>query len=132
MPPKSIWEHAIILELDFGWACNWDCIWPLQYKTSSYAYVLTIWAEKWQMQFNTNKCSILQLSKHHHKSFMSGKFLKNVEQYPYLGIQIDHHLSWNSQVDNVCSKAARLLGFLQHNLCNCLRNSAINNLSYQS
>ena len=56
--------------------------------------VLTNWTEKWQMQFSVNKCSILQLSKHHHKSlfqyFMSGKLLKNVGQHSYLGIQIDH------------------------------------------
>ena len=75
--------------------------------------ILTNWAKKWQMHFNIN---LLQLSKHHHKSlfqyFMSGKLLRNVEQHSYLRIQIDHHLSWNSQVDNVCSKAARLLGFL--------------------
>ena len=60
---------------------------------------------------------------------MSGKLLKNVEQYSYLGIQIDHHLSWNSQVDNGCSKAARLLGFLQHNLHNCHR--TLKELSYK-
>ena len=27
---------------------------------------LSNWATKWQMKFNVNKCSILQLSKHHH------------------------------------------------------------------
>ena len=68
------------------------------------------WAEAWQMQFNVNKSSILQLSKHHHKNLfpysMSGKLLKTVEQHSYLGIQIEHHLSWNAQVDLY---AARLL-----------------------
>ena len=85
------------------------------------------------MQFNVNKCSILQLSKHHHKcSFpysMSGKLLKIVQQHSYLGIQIDHHLSWNSQVDYVCSKAMRLIGFLQRNLRNCSKE--LKELSYK-
>jgi len=86
---------------------------------------LTSWAATWQMQFNVNKCSILQLSKHHHKSLfpysMMGKLLKIVEQHSYLGIQIDHRLSWRPQVDYVCSKATRLIGFLQRNLRNCPR-----------
>ena len=94
---------------------------------------LTSWAETWQMQFNVNKCSILQLSKHHHKSSfpysMSGKLLKIVKQHSYLGIQIDHHLSWNSQVDYVCSKAMRLIGFLQRNLRNCSKE--LKELSYK-
>ena len=60
---------------------------------------------------------------------MSGKLLENVEQHSYLGIQIDHHFSWNSQVDNVCSKVARLLGFLQRNLRNCPR--TLKELSYK-
>ena len=29
---------------------------------------LSAWADKWEMKFNINKCCIMQLSKHHHKS----------------------------------------------------------------
>ena len=82
---------------------------------------------------NVNKYSILQLSKHHHKSSFpyskSGKLLKTVKQHSYLGILIDHHLSWNSQVHYVCSKAMRLTGFLQHNLRNCSKE--LKELSYK-
>ena len=39
------------------------------------------------INFNVNKCSILQLFKHHHKSLfpysMSGKFIKTIEQHFY-------------------------------------------------
>ena len=35
-------------------------------------------------------------------------------------LQIYHHISWNPQVDYVCSKVTRLvIGCLQRNLCNC-------------
>ena len=55
---------------------------------------LTSWAETWQMQFNVNKCSILQLSKQYRKGLfpysMSGKFLRTIEQHSYLGIQIKY------------------------------------------
>ena len=94
---------------------------------------LTSWAVTWQMQFNVNKCSILQLSKHHHKNLfpysMSGKLLKTVKWHSYLGIQIDHHLSWNSHVDYVCSKVTRLIGFLQHDLRN--HSKELKELSYK-
>ena len=48
---------------------------------------------------------------------MGGKLLKTVNQHDYfLGIPIDHHLSWNPQVDYVCTKATRLIGYLKRNL----------------
>ena len=60
---------------------------------------------------------------------MSNKPLKIVEQHSYLGIIIDHHLSWGPQVNHVCNKATRLIGFLQRNLRNCSR--ALKELSYK-
>ena len=57
---------------------------------------------------------------------MSNKPLKVVEQHSYLGIIIDHHLSWGPQVNHVCNKATR---FLQCNLRNCSR--ALKELSYK-
>ena len=51
----------------------------------------------------------------------------------YLGIQIDHHLSWNSQVDYVCNKEMRLIGFcnvIYVTVLKNLRNSVISNLYY--
>ena len=60
---------------------------------------------------------------------MSNKPLKVVEQHSYLEIIIDHHLSWGPQVNHVCNKATRLIGFLQRNLRNCSR--ALKELSYK-
>ena len=58
---------------------------------------LSAWADKWEMKFNINKCCIMQLSRHHHKSeflySMSGQVLRIVKQYSYLGVIIDHQLS---------------------------------------
>ena len=87
---------------------------------------LSNWATKWQMKFNVNKCSILQLSKHHHISTfpysMAGECLSTVDQHPYRGVQLDHHLSWRPQINYVCSKATRTLNFLHRNLRNCPKN----------
>jgi len=91
---------------------------------------LSKWAETWQMKFNVAKCCTLQLSKHHHKATfpyqMSNKLLKVVEQHSYLGIIIDHCLSWGPQVNHACNKAA---GFLQRNFQNCTH--ALKELSYK-
>ena len=85
------------------------------------------------MKFNVNKCSILQLSKHHHISTfpysMAGERLSTVDQHPYLGVQLDHRLSWRPQINYVCSKATRTLNFLRRNLRNCPKN--LKELSYK-
>ena len=41
-----------------------------------------------------------------------------VQQHTYLGIRLDHKLSWEPHVNYVCSKANRLLGFLKRNSYN--------------
>ena len=52
---------------------------------------LNTWAKTWQMKFNVDKCCILQLSKHHHKTtflyHMSNKPLKVVEQQDIINQQ---------------------------------------------
>jgi len=94
---------------------------------------LNTWAETWQMNFNADKCCILQLSKHHYKTtfpyHMTSKLLKVVEQDFYLGIIIDHHLFWKPRINHVCNKATRLIGFLQRNLRKCSR--VLKELSYK-
>ena len=63
---------------------------------------LSNWADKWKMKFNINKCCIMQLSKHHHISeisySMSGQALNIVERHSYLGVIIDHKLSWQPRM----------------------------------
>ena len=58
----------------------------------------------------------MQLSKHCHKSeflySMSGQVLKIVEQHSYLGVIIDHRLSWKPHVDYLSGKAMKLIGSL--------------------
>jgi len=45
--------------------------------------------------------------------------LKIVEQHPYLGVIIDHQLSWKPHVDYVRGKAMKQIGFLNRNLRAC-------------
>ena len=77
---------------------------------------LSIWADKWKTKFNVSKCCIMQLSNQHHKSdfiySMSGQALKIFKQYSYLGVIIDHQLSWKPHVDYMCRKAMKQIGLL--------------------
>ena len=47
---------------------------------------------------------------------MNGTPLQPVDHHLYLGVYIHHKLSWQPQVDYICSKANRILGFLWRNL----------------
>ena len=50
---------------------------------------------------------------------MSGQVLKIVKQHSYLGVIIDHQLSWKPHINYVCGKAIKLIGFLNRNLHIC-------------
>ena len=93
---------------------------------------LSNWATKWQMKFNMNAvfCSYLNTStKVYFHILLAGERLSTVDQHPYLGVQLDHHLSWRPQINYVCSKATRTLNFLHCNLQNCPKN--LKELSYK-
>jgi len=48
-----------------------------------------------------------------------GQDLKTVEQHPYLGVIIDHQLSWKPHVDYERGKPMKQIGFLNRNLHAC-------------
>ena len=72
------------------------------------------------MEFNIPKCTILQITLHQQlvpfDYRMNNIILKTTDQHPYLGICLNHKLSWNPHITQLCNKANRLLGFLHRNL----------------
>ena len=62
---------------------------------------------------------------------MSRQDLKIVKQHPYLGVIIDHQLSWKPHVDYACGKAMKQIGFffLNRNLRACSK--PLKELSYK-
>ena len=73
------------------------------------------------MNFNIDKCRILQMSNCQHKRVvftysMLGSPLNNTI---YFSVQLHHKLSWHPHVNYICNKTNRLLGFLQRNLQFC-------------
>ena len=86
--------------------------------------ILTAWADLWLMQFNISKCKILQVSlcsKSIYQYKMNGIALQTVENHSYLGVQLNHKMSWNTHINCVCSKANKMIGFLQRILRHCPR-----------
>jgi len=63
------------------------------------------------------------MTKHHTKSLFRytilGRTLILVEQHMYLGVKLDHRLSWHPHIDYVCNKANKLWRFLKRNLQRC-------------
>jgi ribonuclease P/MRP protein subunit RPP40 len=84
---------------------------------------LVNWSTTWQMQFNIDKCAIMNIttkrniSKFDYK--MQGTSLEIVKNHPYLGVELNEKLKFNLHIDNITSKASSALGFLKRNLRHC-------------
>ena len=89
--------------------------------------VLSKWASDWHMTFNLNKCEHLVVSNIHSPSYTEYRINDHsihkvsTANYKYLGVLIDHNLSWSDhvQVGAVSRKASGVLAFLQRNLNKC-------------
>ena len=65
---------------------------------------LELWASKWLMSFNINKCEVLQVSLKNiieHSYMLYDHSLRNVNEAKYLGVIIDSKLNFNKQIDSV-------------------------------
>ena len=80
---------------------------------------LEIWAKDWGMRFNAKKCYILSINKKSNKFYsLDNHILQEVQDNPYLGLQISNDLKWSMHINNISKKANATLGFLRKNLRN--------------
>ena len=78
------------------------------------------WANKWGMRFNAKKCYILSIKNKSQRFYsLNGQILQQVQNNPYLGVQISEDLKWSTHITNVAKKASSTLGFLRRNLRYC-------------
>ena len=79
------------------------------------------WQNMWQMSFNPSKCSILKISTKRNPPSkpitFCGEQLDETNSHPYLGVQLDSQMNWKEHMKNTTTKASRVLGMLQRNLC---------------
>ena len=77
------------------------------------------WENKWFMEFNTDKCQVLGLSRKmeplNHEYTPHGKVLEVVDSVKYLGVIITSDLRWNQQISKMETKGNQTLGFLRRN-----------------
>ena len=83
-------------------------------------YELENWENRWLMEFNTDKCQVLRVTRKrdplYHKYTLHGKILESVDSAKYLGITITSDLRWNQHISNIVTKGNQTLGFLRRNL----------------
>ena len=75
------------------------------------------WANKWQMSFNVNKCSVMHIRHNNTQSNynMSNQQLPTTDQQQDLGIIITKDHKWQKQTEESCKTANRVLGFIARN-----------------
>ena len=83
------------------------------------------WCDDWLMFFHPEKCEVLRVTKKR-KPLESTYTIKDhsladVSSKKYLGIILHKNLSWNDQMQKVCSKANSMLGLLRRNMSGCPR-----------
>eukprot|EP00795_Rhopilema_esculentum_P001947 gene1947-17485_t len=75
------------------------------------------------MDFNADKCKVFTIT--NKKSLIAtiysilGEELEVVVHHPYLGIELDLNLSWNSHVNKITKKATNVLNLVRRNLYSC-------------
>ena len=87
---------------------------------------ISSWAEKWLMELNINKFSVLSITLKPNYIFhdydILGAMLKRVTNHVYLGVTMSSDLDWLRHVTNISNKASRTLGLLKRTLSLCSQN----------
>ena len=72
---------------------------------------------QWGMQFHPCKCNSKSVTrsktpfKYNYMYILEGHILESVDTTTYLGIAISSNMTWNAHINNIASKAQKLLGF---------------------
>ena len=77
---------------------------------------LQLWANKWQMMFNPEKCELIRITNTKLPILYDYNILKKkikvASSVKYLGVYIDEHLTWKEHVKHTISKANTWRAFL--------------------
>ena len=75
---------------------------------------LISWAEKWQMEFNTDKCKVLHIGKNNSNFAyeMQGQWLETSDRERDLGVIVSNDLKTHRQ----CVEASRMLAIINKNV----------------
>ena len=83
------------------------------------------WANSWLLDFNVNKCKIMQMSrkssKPQYEYKLGGHKLINTKSEKYLGITINDTLNFNSHCNETYAKCSKIVAIIKRNFLNCPR-----------
>ena len=81
---------------------------------------LTDWEKSWDMQFHPAKCVSMSVTRSRRpldRSYvLHGHNLDTVHTAKYLGVTLQHQMTWDTHINETLNKANRTLGFLRRNL----------------
>ena len=76
------------------------------------------WTSNWQMQFNTDKCSVIHVGNNnpHHKYKLGDNSLKSSVKEKDLGIIVDDKMKFSEQCSAAVKKANSTLGLIRRTI----------------
>ena len=75
---------------------------------------LVDWADRWQMEFNPDKCEVMHFGRNNVEGSytIKGRTLRSIDTQRDLGVQVHKSLKVSVQVGNVMRKAYGMLAFI--------------------
>ena len=77
---------------------------------------LALWCNQNEMALNSSKTKVLHITRSHNPLrptyVINNASIQRVQSHTYLGITLNHKLTWNDHVGAITSKANRMLGFI--------------------
>jgi len=72
------------------------------------------WSQKWQMEFNTEKCHTMSIGRTQNKTplTMGNKVLSYSDAERDLGVVVQRNLDWNQHIGKAVKKANQILGLI--------------------
>ena len=95
---------------------------------------LAQWDQQWGMLFHPFKCNSMSVIRSKtpfkYNYMLKGYSLESVDTATYFGITISSTMTWNAHINNITSKAQKLLGFLRRKLQ--INNEYTKSMAYKS
>jgi hypothetical protein len=95
---------------------------------------LAAWEKMWVCSSIQKKCISLSVTRSktpfHTSYILKGHTLESITTAKYLGIALSKDMNWDTHINNIISKANKIIGFLRRNLP--IQNTEIKTLAYKS
>ena len=108
----------------------------LTVKSTTYANILQNdlppleqWEQDWSMEFNSDKCEVLRITRKRNPVIFPHKLHKKelnvTNAAKYLGVTISKDLNWTPHINNITGKAKNTLRFVKRNIKTSNKNGGI-------